>query len=327
MSKKKRKFNMISTIVLLILFLVGLSVMLYPTVSDWWNSKVQTQAVVEYQQAVAKLDDSEKKAVFAKAHAYNSYLNTLSSPFEEYEQLEQEGFFYDNILNVSGTGIMGYITIPQIQVQLPIYHGTSAEVLNVAVGHLQGSSLPVGGKNTHAVISAHRGLPSARLFTDLDELVEGDIFTITILDEVYTYEVDKIRIVLPNEIDKLAIVPGEDRVTLMTCTPYGINTHRLLVQAKRIDTQYVSNAVAAPDAVRVDPMLVVPVLCVPLLVGLIVFWAITSRRSKRAHSHRIMPELYEMMMGHQPQAEELENIKDMEYMKKTKPKKRGHDKS
>lgn len=293
MRTKKRKFNMISTIVLVVLFLVGLSVMLYPTISDWWNARTQSYAVSQYQKAVAKMDNSDKENALAQAHAYNTALAALSSPFEQADELSTQGYAYEEILNISGTGIMGYVTIPQINVELPIYHGTSAEVLNIAVGHLTGSSLPVGGDSTHAVISAHRGLPSARLFTDLDQLVVGDIFTITVLDEVFTYEVDQIRIILPNEVDKLAILPGEDRVTLMTCTPYGINSHRLLVQSHRIDTKYVSHAIASADAVRVDPMLVVPVLCVPLLIGLILFWSSGTRRRKRAHIVRKYLSQYE----------------------------------
>lgn len=276
MRKKKSKFNVISTIVLIVLLLVGLSVMLYPTVSNWWNSRVQSYAVAEYNQVVEQMDDSEKEKMLAAAHAYNASLNQIYAPFENYDQIPG----YEETLNISSTGIMGYISIPEIKVELPIYHGTSAEVLNVAVGHLQGSSLPVGGTDTHAVISAHRGLPSAKLFSDLDQISEGDTFTITILDEILTYEVERILIVKPEEIDKLAVIPGGDYVTLMTCTPYGINTHRLLVRAHRIETVYPHNIKVTADAVQLDSVSVVPFFAAPLLFGLFLFWIFGGRRKK-----------------------------------------------
>lgn len=276
MRTKKRKFNMISTIVLVVLFLVGLSVMLYPTISDWWNSRVQSYAIADYDQSVEQMDDSEKEEMLAAAHAYNAALCELNSPFENYDEIPG----YEELLNISGTGIMGYISIPQINVELPIYHGTSPEVLNIAVGHLQGSSLPVGGSDTHAVISAHRGLPSARLFSDLDQLVEGDTFTITILDEIFTYEVEKILIIEPDEVDKLAIIPGGDYVTLMTCTPYGINSHRLLVRAHRVDTVYPHDVKVSADAVQLDSMSVVPFIAAPLFLLLLLKWILDGKRKK-----------------------------------------------
>lgn len=277
----KKKRNVISTAILVVLLLVGLSVMLYPTVSDWWNSRVQTRAIATYNQSVEQMDTGDKERLLMEAHSYNATLSHLTAPFTNWEDAGN----YDKILDISGTGIMGYISIPKIQVELPIYHGTSAEVLNVAVGHLQGSSFPVGGENTHAVISAHRGLPSAKLFSDLDQLVEGDTFTVTILDEVLTYEVEKIFIVKPDELDKLAIIPGGDYVTLMTCTPYGVNSHRLLVRAHRVDTVYPHNVKVAADAVQLDSMSVVPFIAAPLFVGLLVFWIVSSRRQK-TRSHR-----------------------------------------
>ena len=224
-----------------------------------------------------------------EAHSYNATLSHLTAPFTNWEDAGN----YDKILDISGTGIMGYISIPKIQVELPIYHGTSAEVLNVAVGHLQGSSFPVGGENTHAVISAHRGLPSAKLFSDLDQLVEGDTFTVTILDEVLTYEVEKIFIVKPDELDKLAIIPGGDYVTLMTCTPYGVNSHRLLVRAHRVDTVYPHNVKVAADAVQLDSMSVVPFIAAPLFVGLLVFWIVSSRRQKTRSRRELLAKLKE----------------------------------
>lgn len=285
----KKKRNVISTAILVVLLLVGLSVMLYPTVSDWWNSRVQTRAIATYNQSVEQMDTGDKERLLMEAHSYNATLSHLTAPFTNWEDAGN----YDKILDISGTGIMGYISIPKIQVELPIYHGTSAEVLNVAVGHLQGSSFPVGGENTHAVISAHRGLPSAKLFSDLDQLAEGDTFTVTILDEVLTYEVEKIFIVKPDELDKLAIIPGGDYVTLMTCTPYGVNSHRLLVRAHRVDTVYPHNVKVAADAVQLDSMSVVPFIAAPLFVGLLVFWIVSSRRQKTRSRRELLAKLKE----------------------------------
>lgn len=285
----KKKRNVISPAILVVLLLVGLSVMLYPTVSDWWNSRVQTRAIATYNQSVEQMDTGDKERLLMEAHSYNATLSHLTAPFTNWEDAGN----YGKILDISGTGIMGYISIPKIQVELPIYHGTSAEVLNVAVGHLQGSSFPVGGENTHAVISAHRGLPSAKLFSDLDQLVEGDTFTVTILDEVLTYEVEKIFIVKPDELDKLAIIPGGDYVTLMTCTPYGVNSHRLLVRAHRVDTVYPHNVKVAADAVQLDSMSVVPFIAAPLFVGLLVFWIVSSRQQKTRSRKELLAKLKE----------------------------------
>lgn len=272
-----KKSNIITTTIFTIILLVGLSVMLYPVVSNWWNNRVMSRAVADYNETVREIDTSEADAMIAEARAYNEQLLRLDAPFSEYEDIGG----YEDILDITGTGIMGYVTIPIIQVEIPIYHGTSAEVLNTAAGHVQGSSLPVGGVNTHSVISAHRGLPSAKLFSDLDQLVVGDTFTITVLNEIYTYEVEEILIVLPDEMDKLAIKPSTDYVTLMTCTPYGVNTHRLLLRSHRIETVYQSTVRANADAMQVDPMIVVPVFAAPLLVMLIVFWIITGKKSKK----------------------------------------------
>lgn len=278
----RKKSSKISTIILIIILLVGLSVMLYPTVSDWWNSKVQSRAVANYNDVVAEMDDGETERLFAEADAYNQALAKLYAPFLNYEDIEG----YDDILNISGTGIMGYITIPVIHAEFPIYHGVSEEVLNVAAGHLPGSSLPVGGVNTHAVISAHRGLPSARLFTDLDQLVVDDVFTITILDKIFTYQVEEIIIVKPDELDDLAIVPEEDHVTLMTCTPYGVNTHRLLVRAHRIETVYQSDVKITADAVQIDSMSVVPFIAAPLFLLLLIYWIISSKKHKNKYNSK-----------------------------------------
>lgn len=277
MSKKKKKVSL-STILLVIILLVGLSVMLYPVISNWWNSHTQSRAIAVYQEAVEELDEVDYKKVLADAKAYNKEIRKLRDPFVDYGEIPG----YDDILNVAGTGVIGYISIPQIRVELPIYHGTSDGVLSVAIGHLQGSTLPVGGIGNHSVISAHRGLPSAKLFSDLDQLIVGDRFTITVLKDVYTYEVEEIHIVEPNQMDKLICVPGKDLVTLMTCTPYGINSHRLLVRAHRTDNVLDADSVTvSADAVQIDSMTIVPFVAVPLLVLLILYWIFGSRFKNR----------------------------------------------
>ena len=275
-----------SNIILILIFLVGLSVMLYPTVSDYINQKNQSRAVASYSEEVENLSDVDYQAYFDAADDYNRRLAETPDAF--YRPEEVSG--YTDTLDVSGTGIMGYITISKIGVELPIYHGTSDGVLQVAAGHLEGSSLPVGGAGTHAVISAHRGLPSAKLFTNLDELEVGDTFTITVLDRVLTYEVDQISIVLPTETDLLQPVEGKDYVTLMTCTPYGINTHRLLVRGKRIENAENQKHIrVTADALRIEPIIVAPALAVPmLLVLLVVMLAVPylrKRKNQREENH------------------------------------------
>ena len=275
-----------SNIILILIFLVGLSVMLYPTVSDYVNQKNQSRAVASYSEEVENLSDVDYQAYFDAADDYNRRLAETPDAF--YRPEEVSG--YTDTLDVSGTGIMGYITISKIGVELPVYHGTSDGVLQVAAGHLEGSSLPVGGAGTHAVISAHRGLPSAKLFTNLDELEVGDTFTITVLDRVLTYEVDQISIVLPTETDLLQPVEGKDYVTLMTCTPYGINTHRLLVRGKRIENAENQKHIrVTADARRIEPIIVAPALAVPmLLVLLVVMLAVPhlrKRKNQREENH------------------------------------------
>ena len=275
-----------SNIILILIFLVGLSVMLYPTVSDYVNQKNQSRAVASYSEEVENLSDVDYQAYFDAADDYSRRLAETPDAF--YRPEEVSG--YTDTLDVSGTGIMGYITISKIGVELPVYHGTSDGVLQVAAGHLEGSSLPVGGAGTHAVISAHRGLPSAKLFTNLDELEVGDTFTITVLDRVLTYEVDQISIVLPTETDLLQPVEGKDYVTLMTCTPYGINTHRLLVRGKRIENAENQKHIrVTADALRIEPIIVAPALAVPmLLVLLVVMLAVPhlrKRKNQREENH------------------------------------------
>ena len=272
-----------STIILILVFFVGLSVMLYPTISDYVNQRNQSRAVASYAQDVDKMTDADYSAYFDAADAFNAQVAANENALYRPDQLSG----YNDTLDITGTGIMGYITISKIGVELPIYHGTSDSVLQIAAGHLEGTSLPVGGASTHAVISAHRGLPSAKLFTNLDELEVGDRFTITVLNRVLTYEVDQISIVLPTEIDQLLPTEGMDYVTLMTCTPYGINTHRLLVRGKRVETTESQKHIrVAADAFRIEPIIVAPILAIPMLLAALVGVLVAPHLRKRSKRRR-----------------------------------------
>ena len=273
-AKAKQKKGRFTTLLLVVILLVGLGVMLYPTISDYWNSLHQSRAISEYDEKIAELDETDYAALLAQAEEYNQLLSQLQDPFGEAGLLEEQ---YQKALDVTGSGIMGYVTISKIGVELPIYHGTGEAVLNVAAGHLEGSSLPIGGEGNHAVISAHRGLPSAKLFTRLDELEGGDTFTVTVLNQVLTYEVDQCLIVEPSEIQALYTVPGEDYCTLQTCTPYGVNTHRLLVRGHRVETQQ-NTAVVRAEATKVPPYIVAPAVAIPVLFILLVILLIVYRK-------------------------------------------------
>ena len=276
---KKKKKGYSSTIILVSIFLVGLCILLYPTISDFWNEKRQSQAIINYDDLIVDLTPEDYSAHFSKANEYNRKLSLISSPFIGYKSLEKE--YYDT-LDVNGDGMMGYITIEKIKIQLPIYHGTSDKVLNSAVGHVEGSSIPVGGQGTHSVLSAHRGLPSAKLFTNLDKLEIGDVFTIRILDKTITYQVDQILIVLPDEVNDLYAVPGEDYCTLVTCTPYGINTHRMLVRGNRIENIEKEKKVnVITEAYRIDPLIVTPAVAAPMLGILLIFLLVKSAKEKK----------------------------------------------
>ena len=264
----------LSTILLVAVFLTGVCILLYPTVSDYWNSLHQSRAIGTYEDTLSTMTQQDYSAFFEQADAYNAALRTLDFPLADFRALEERAGLtsYFDLLNVSGLGVMGYIDIDAIGVELPIYHGTENSVLNIAVGHLQGSSMPVGGAGTHCVLSAHRGLPSARLFTDLDQLKLGDSFRITVLNRLLTYEVDQILIVEPDQLDSLAIVEGEDYCTLVTCTPYGINSHRLLVRGRRVENAQEKPTVYVPaDMVQIDPMVVTPAVAAPMLLELLIY--------------------------------------------------------
>lgn len=259
--------NRKTTIILLISFFIGLSVLLYPSISSYWNSKTQSEAIVDYESMLSQYKPEDYTALFAQADAYNQALANLEEPLVEHGTIAG----YNEILDVSGTGMFGYITVPKISQQLPVYHGTSDSVLSVAVGHLQGTSLPVGGKTTHSVVSAHRGLPTAVLFTHLDRMEIGDTFYFTILDRTITYEVDQIRIVEPQDTSLIQIAEGKDYCTLLTCTPYGINTQRLLIRGHQIDATQTRNIYVANEAYRVDPLIVMPIVALPIIFVLLIY--------------------------------------------------------
>lgn len=271
----------LSTILLVLALIIGLCLLLYPTVSDYWNSLHQSRAIATYTESVAQIDNSRYSSLLEEGRAYNIRLSQLER--SKWRLSEEELEEYARILDVSGSGIMCSIEIPKIKVSLPIYHGVDEAVLQIAVGHIPGSSLPIGGESTHSVLSGHRGLPSARLFTDLDKLVVGDTFLIHVLDEVLTYEVDQILIVEPYDLSSLEITPGEDLVTLVTCTPYGINTHRLLVRGHRIETAKQAKTIRVPaDAVQIDPTLVAPVVAAPMLLILLLVLLLTTKKRPKS---------------------------------------------
>jgi sortase A len=267
----------LSTIILILVLLTGVSLLLYPSFADWWNTRKITGTIMDYSEAVSEIDDVDYEKILKEAQEYNEM---ISSEENRFNPTEESSELYNECLDVQGDGVMGYIDIPSIRVKLPIYHGIDPSVLDVAVGHLEGSSLPVGGIGTHCVLSGHRGLPSARLFTDIDQLVEGDTFMLHVLDETLTYEVDQILIVEPDEMEALAIDPNEDYCTLVTCTPYGVNTHRLLVRGHRIPNQSDGTRVTA-DAFQIDSRIVAPILAVPILLVLFVILMVGTR-----HKHK-----------------------------------------
>ncbi len=256
-----------STIILLISFFIGLSVLLYPAISSYWNSKTQSEAIVDYEAMLANYKPEDYSAVFEEADRYNRELAALENPILNHREVEG----YQDILNLSGIGMMGYVTVPKISQELPVYHGTSDAVLSVAAGHFEGTSLPIGGDSTHSVVSAHRGLPTAVLFTHLDRMEVGDTFYFTILDRTITYEVDQIRIVEPHDTSLIQIEDGKDYCTLLTCTPYGINTQRLLVRGHQVDASQKKKIYISNEAYRIDPLIVMPVVALPIIFVLLIY--------------------------------------------------------
>lgn len=267
--KKKKKTNAL----LVVILILGVCIVLYPTVSNYYNSFHSSRAIANYAESVADMDNEAYEKLWNEAVEYNRSRVGLDNPFY---MSESDMETYRGILDVSGTGVMGYINIPKINCELPIYHTTEESVLQIAVGHLEGTSLPVGGESSHCVLSGHRGLPSAKLFTHLDRLEEGDTFFMQILDETLSYEVDQIRIVLPDEVDDLYIEEGQDLCTLVTCTPYGINSHRLLVRGHRVANSHLAMGIrVTADALRIEPLLVAPAAAIPMLLVL-ALWVFTG---------------------------------------------------
>lgn len=265
---KKNKIG----IILVLMLLVGICGLLYPSFSQYWNSKTQTRAVENYREILDSLKPEDFDAYFKEAENYNTELKALKYPLLDYSRVKG----YNDVLNVSKNGIMGYITIPKLGVEIPLYHGVSAEVLNIACGHIEGSSLPIGGESTHSVLSAHRGLPHAKLFTELDKMEIGDTFQITILNKTVTYQVDQIKIVKPDETADIQIIEGRDLCTLLTCTPYGINSHRLLVRGTRVENAtpilYVTS-----NAFKIDSLVATPAVAAPILFMLLIYLMVKYR--------------------------------------------------
>lgn len=266
----------LSTIILIAVFVIGLCLLLYPTVSDYWNSFHQSRAITSYAETVARMDDATYQRILEHARAYNKALAAQGNSWELTEEQEKD---YEGQLKVDDSGMMGYVEIPKMRCSLPIYHGTDEGALQNGVGHIAGSSLPVGGESTHCVLSGHRGLPSVKLFTDLDQLTDGDIFLLRILDETLTYEVDQIRIVEPYDVSDLEIEKGKDYCTLVTCTPYGINSHRLLVRGHRIENQEDASSVrVTADAMMIESVIVASLVAVPMLLILLIVLLVRTRK-------------------------------------------------
>lgn len=274
---KKAGKNSITTIIIIVIFLAGLSLLLYPTLSDYWNDLHQSKAIAGYADQVSAMDPDQYEKLWEEAEAYNQTLLGKSNRFQMTKEEQEE---YDHLLAIPGTDVIGYIEIAKINLSLPIYHGTDEKVLQKYVGHLEGSSLPVGGESTHCVISGHRGLPSAKLFTNLDRLELGDTFVLSVLDQTLTYQVDQIRIVNPWEVEELEIVKGKDYCTLITCTPYGINTHRLLVRGHRVKNEANSTLVPA-DAWQIEPVIVGFLMVFLVLFLLFIGLMIKTRRKAK----------------------------------------------
>lgn len=278
-----KKRSTISTVILILVFLIGLSVMLYPTVSDFLNSISQSRYISGYKNEVAELNQEEYDSILAQARSYNDALLGNTARFEP---TPEETLRYEQLLRVDEAGVMGYLEIPKIDVYLPMYHGVSESVLEVGIGHIEGSSLPIGGVGTHTLLSGHRGLPSAKIFTDLDKLEIGDSFSIKVLNETMTYEIEKIQTVLPSEVEALAVAPNRDLCTLVTCTPYGINSHRLLITGVRVNTEIApgekTKLHVEADAVQIDPIYVAPVMGAPILILIVIYLLIRAGIARRS---------------------------------------------
>ena len=276
-NKENSAMKKLSTVLLIATFVAGLSLLLYPTVSNYWNTLHASRAVATYVDAVQNMGEDKRREMLQKAIDYNKSLTSDNQRLTISSARRQE---YESILDVDGNGMIGYIEIPNVNITLPVYHGTNDDVLQIAVGHLDWTSLPVGGTSTHCVLSGHRGLPSAKLFTNLDQVKEGDTFVIRVLDEVLTYEVDQIRIVEPAAVDDLTIENGKDYCTLVTCTPYGVNSHRLLVRGHRVENESESIRVTS-EAIQIEPLIVAPAIAIPTLIIIFVLLIASSNKKKK----------------------------------------------
>ena len=275
----QKKSGAWSTILLILILLIGLSLMLYPAFSDWWNSFHQSRVIDTYMEEVSHIDQDRYDKIWNQAYGFNQKILENKIPFGLSKAMTEE---YHQMLNVTGNGVMGYIQIPAINVQLPVYHTVEDVVLQIAIGHIEWSSLPIGGESSHCILSGHRGLPSAKLFSDLDKLREGDVFLLQILDRTFTYEVDQILIVLPEETEALMIEEGKDLCTLVTCTPYGVNSHRLLVRGHRIENAaQAANVRVTADALRIQPLVVAAVLFFPFLLLILLILSLFDRKKKQ----------------------------------------------
>ena len=289
--------NRIVNFILVVMLLTGLGLVLYPSFSDYWNSFHQSQVIAHYAEDIANIDVDKYETVLEAANEWNRRL-AAGEIIDKKTLTDEELAEYNDVLDPLGTGMIGYIEIPSISCFLGIYHGTSEAVLQIATGHLEWSSLPVGGESTHAVISGHRGLPRAKLFTDLDKLKPGDQFEIFILGETYTYAVDQINIVEPSDMSTLSVIPGGDYVTLVTCTPYGINTHRLLVRGTRVETIVDNTLHFTSEAMQIDTILVAAVLSIPIILLLIIYIFISGGRSDAKLREKIKNEALERIRAY-----------------------------
>lgn len=282
----------LTTILLFVVMFAGLALVLYPPLADWWNSFHQSRAIASYTQAVDSGEKNDYTEYWEAARAYNEKLKKrdIVSRLNDKSLVDAE---YSQLLNVDGSGILGIIEIPEIALTLPLYHGTDEAVLQVAVGHLEGTSLPTGGLGTHTAFSAHRGLPSAKLFTNLDQLERGDVFVLRVLDEILTYEIDQIQIVLPHQVESLAIREDQDYCSLITCTPYGVNSHRLIVRGKRTSNSTIAESIRiTSEAMQIDPMIVAPIVAAPMLLVLLVIMLVnTSPKKKKSRAGMTLDEV------------------------------------
>lgn len=270
-----------SNVLIIAVFFIGLSILLYPIVSNWWNELRQSRAIMDYETAVSQISLADYEKMLSEAKKYNEM---IAEEGMQWVMDDDQREHYNNILNVDGTGNMGYISIPKINVNLPLYHGVSEEVLLTSIGHIEGTSFPVGGETSHSVVSGHRGLPSSKLFSELDKLSEGDRWTVSILNETFTYQVDQIKVVEPDDLQFIQLEDGQDYMTLVTCTPYGINTHRLLIRGHRVENTD-GNALVIAEAIQIQPIFIAPFIAAPLLIFLLVsFITITNKKlaEKRA---------------------------------------------